>query len=172
MPKEKHIAADVEYEYTSDTKVEIGGNGGSMPKDYSKIDHIHCFNQDNPPCGIKGKHRCCLCEEPMPKDYQEIDRIIKNCTNDVLALIPHIDGFSHSSINHKADEIIRRALTTYGNARVEEIIKIAEGMKVDIPTRQAHNLQSGFSKATRRRSRWKAESYNQALTDLIQAIKK
>jgi hypothetical protein len=57
-------------------------------------------------------------------------------------------------------------------ATVEEIIKIAEGMRVDVPTRQAHNLQSGFSKMTRRRSRWKAEAYNQALTDLIQAIKK
>ncbi len=27
--------------------------------------HSHCFTQENPPCGIKGKHRCCLCEMPV-----------------------------------------------------------------------------------------------------------
>lgn len=24
-------------------------------------DHTCCFEQENPPCGMKGKHRCCLC---------------------------------------------------------------------------------------------------------------
>lgn len=33
---------------------------------YSKIDHTHCFDQKESPCGIQGKHRCCLCNEPVP----------------------------------------------------------------------------------------------------------
>lgn len=43
-------------------------------KKYSKIDHTHCWQSDNPPCGLKGKHRCCLCElpnEPLPDPQQE-----------------------------------------------------------------------------------------------------
>lgn len=33
-----------------------------MKPDYETRSHTHCFNQDNPPCGLPGKHRCCLCE--------------------------------------------------------------------------------------------------------------
>lgn len=29
--------------------------------------HSHCWESNNPPCGIKGKHRCCLCEKPVPQ---------------------------------------------------------------------------------------------------------
>lgn len=44
---------------------------------YNKISHTHCFNQVDSPCGIKGKHRCCLCGEPVPHDPNEK---IKICT--------------------------------------------------------------------------------------------
>ena len=37
-------------------------------KPYDQIDHSHCWQEKNPPCGIKGKHRCCLCELPVPED--------------------------------------------------------------------------------------------------------
>lgn len=33
-----------------------------MTESYNRRDHTHCFDQENPPCGIRGKHRCCLCE--------------------------------------------------------------------------------------------------------------
>jgi hypothetical protein len=40
-------------------------------KDYSKHDHTHCFDQENPPCGQKIKHfECCLCKEPHPEIAQ------------------------------------------------------------------------------------------------------
>lgn len=28
---------------------------------YSHLSHTHCFDQQNPPCGLQGKH-CCLCD--------------------------------------------------------------------------------------------------------------
>ncbi len=34
---------------------------------YNQLDHIHCWNTEKPPCGIKGRHRCCLCTLPVPK---------------------------------------------------------------------------------------------------------
>ena len=34
--------------------------------DYDKQDHSHCWESKNPPCGIKGEHRCCLCGTPVP----------------------------------------------------------------------------------------------------------
>lgn len=32
-------------------------------KDYNKRDHSHCWTKENPPCGLKGDHMCCLCGE-------------------------------------------------------------------------------------------------------------
>lgn len=34
-------------------------------------DHRHCFNEDTPPCGLPGRHRCCLCNEPVPSLREE-----------------------------------------------------------------------------------------------------
>lgn len=40
----------------------------SRVRDYSKIDHTHCWTQTNPPCGQKIEHyKCCLCEMVNPK---------------------------------------------------------------------------------------------------------
>lgn len=39
---------------------------------YHKIDHIHCCESDNPPCGIKGKHRCCLCREEVKQSIVDV----------------------------------------------------------------------------------------------------
>lgn len=41
---------------------------------YNQRDHYHCWQEEEPPCGIKGKHRCCLCELPVPQsntDWRE-----------------------------------------------------------------------------------------------------
>lgn len=40
-------------------------------KEYSKIDHTHCFDQETSPCGIVGKHPCCLCKESIPQETKE-----------------------------------------------------------------------------------------------------
>jgi len=58
--------------------------------DYRKHSHIHCFEQEAPPCGIKGKHlRCCLCEKKNiydkevkealnTKRYKDADELFKD----------------------------------------------------------------------------------------------
>lgn len=40
-------------------------------KPYNKIDHSHCWEYRTSPCGIKGKHRCCLCSEPVPESPKD-----------------------------------------------------------------------------------------------------
>lgn len=35
---------------------------------YNQRDHMHCFQSSQPPCGIKGLHRCCLCEKEVPEE--------------------------------------------------------------------------------------------------------
>lgn len=40
-------------------------------KNYNKRDHSHCWEKENPPCGVKGTHRCCLCLEPSPQPEEE-----------------------------------------------------------------------------------------------------
>lgn len=41
----------------------VGHTGPCTPpqREYKYRDHTHCFNQKESPCGIKGKHACCLC---------------------------------------------------------------------------------------------------------------
>lgn len=37
-------------------------------KPYNKIDHMHCWEDMNPACGLSAPiHRCCLCGEPVPE---------------------------------------------------------------------------------------------------------
>lgn len=65
-------------------------------KDYS---HSHCFTSENPPCGIKGKHRCCLCNKALPlketkKQYLHETRTCEfpDCKNLGRAQGAHADG--------------------------------------------------------------------------------
>ena len=39
---------------------------------YDKVSHSHCWESKNPPCGLKGKHRCCLCGEPVPEEIAPV----------------------------------------------------------------------------------------------------
>jgi hypothetical protein len=61
----------------------------------------------------------------MQKDYQEIERII-----DSLSYHRENTPGTYSNIRYYTENEVRKALTTYGNAReqatVEEIIKIVE----------------------------------------------
>lgn len=47
-------------------KYNIPGSIGGSVKNYSQKDHTHCYDQKNPPCGIKGIH-CCLCDICKPQ---------------------------------------------------------------------------------------------------------
>lgn len=39
-----------------------------MKDEYNQIDHSHCWESKNPPCGQKIKHfECCLCKMPNPE---------------------------------------------------------------------------------------------------------
>jgi flagellar biosynthesis/type III secretory pathway protein FliH len=125
----------------------------------------------------------------MPKDYQEVERIVEEAfkcfhkskmgwhlvTPEMLEKQPTLDDFIET-----AKSICLSTLTTYGNAKhhegfqlgwkdghaeaVEEIIKISEGMtKKSLDS--VYTLAESITQETRK-------SHNQALTDLIQAIKK
>ena len=93
----------------------------------------------------------------MQKDYQEIERII-----DSLSYHRENTPGTYSNIRYYTENEVRKALTTYGNARVEEIIKIAEGMKYKgEPSADASDLT------------WCGHhEHNNTLSDLIEAIKK
>jgi hypothetical protein len=62
-----------------------------MNTPYNKRDHNHCWTSDNPPCGIKGQHRCCLCMEPVPDTNKKENnhagegKICPDCIDEVFA---------------------------------------------------------------------------------------
>lgn len=40
------------------------------------VDHTHCWEEDNPPCGQKIEHlKCCLCEKLNPKIATLTDKV-------------------------------------------------------------------------------------------------
>ena len=93
----------------------------------------------------------------MPKDYQE-NTTAEKLAHEIAKLFD--DGFTTPTFGQI--EQIELLVTTYGNARVEEIIKIAEGMKYKgEPSADASDLT------------WCGHhEHNNTLTDLIKAIKK
>jgi hypothetical protein len=76
----------------------------------------------------------------MLKDYQEIERIVEefeSTWSDFIGDIEFSEAFAHLAQDPEVPFVLpemahwlRTTLTTYSNARVEEIIKIAEGMPV------------------------------------------
>jgi hypothetical protein len=40
--------------------------------------HSHCWEEESPPCGLKGRHRCCLCEKPVLPSESLMNQIIEN----------------------------------------------------------------------------------------------
>jgi hypothetical protein len=101
----------------------------------------------------------------MPKDYQEINKIVEELNGKRIVQ-------DNETINVYKGEIVlplsefKKALTTYGNARVEEIIKIAEGMKLTKEDYQSSDFVNYPSFCGH------MNGHNQTLTDLIKAIKK
>lgn len=55
-----------------------------MTTPYNKRDHTHCPPVDSP-CGLKGEHRCCLCEEPVQEQPKE--SIVENIYFAFLVLV-------------------------------------------------------------------------------------
>ena len=111
----------------------------------------------------------------MQKDYQEeVEEIINRLTVefDTNNLWKSDDGdTAYVAIGNLWDSIrkeMTETLTTYSNARVEEIIKIAKGMKggvedIKIPSPPYNTLSDKVCFKN---------GHNQALTDLIENIKK
>ena len=61
----------------------------STPKTpYNQRDHSHCWESKEPPCGLKGTHRCCLCELPAPKVLDWVDKT----TDELLVLLNSLIG--------------------------------------------------------------------------------
>jgi hypothetical protein len=55
--------------------------------EYSEIDHGHCWESKNPPCGQKIEHfKCCLCENLNPK----IKDVVAETRRELLDEIDHI----------------------------------------------------------------------------------
>jgi hypothetical protein len=127
----------------------------------------HCINCGNnipdevKTCGEAGFGDGCGKKlATMPKDYQEVEKIV----DEYKSLFHYTYDQVDENLTTTNEKYLRQALTTYGNAREEEIIKIAEGKKKEIdlhPETNADYLEfkNDFG-------------YNQALTDLIEAIKK
>ena len=47
-----------------------------MKTPYNQVDHSHCWESKNPPCGQKIEHyKCCLCEKLNPKVTHHTEQI-------------------------------------------------------------------------------------------------
>jgi hypothetical protein len=70
---------------------------------YHYVDHTHCWDKENPPCGIKGKHRCCLCLKPVPNQPQnnqwEKSKWVVLEDDDCVHVLPETDIKPHGFPN-------------------------------------------------------------------------
>ena len=76
-----------------------------MTAPYSQRDHSHCYESVIPPCGIKGKHRCCLCK--LPPDEEKGESRIKFaafCTDPNCDRKCRYRGHLCSPLSHKEEE--------------------------------------------------------------------
>jgi uncharacterized sporulation protein YeaH/YhbH (DUF444 family) len=64
----------------------------------------------------------------MSKDYQEVERIVEEFRMNMWNIWPFYDcdRKTYQMYEENAKDWLRTTLTTYGNARVEEIIKIID----------------------------------------------
>ena len=94
----------------------------------------------------------------MPKDYQEVENLVTYIDERIITL-------SNMTVGARRD-VLRTTLTTYGNARVEEILK---DPAVDYISREANEWVAHKSGLMGRPGKtWRAASF----ADLIEAIKK
>jgi hypothetical protein len=94
----------------------------------------------------------------MPKDYQEATEVVEKAFSAINDAV-YTDAISLGSAYDLEKAIWVNTLLTYGNARVEEIIKIADGLSKEIS--DPFPFDNGYT-------------YTPfvPLTDLIKAIKK
>lgn len=79
---------------------------------YHEIDHYHCWEEKNPPCGQKIEHlKCCLCEKLNPKATYE------KGVSDAMERI--LSGMKPYTI--KADDSVRMADFTH--TQFEQIVR-------------------------------------------------
>jgi len=84
-------------------------------EDYSKIDHVHCWEEKKPPCGQRIEHLlCCLCEKVNPKVQRTLEEIRE--ATEKLKTKPRQTGMldsqvpTHNSAIDKALSIIDKHL--------------------------------------------------------------
>jgi hypothetical protein len=129
------------------TEHDFGDHGISFQSNYEQDhSHTHCFNQENPPCGIKGTHRCCLCEKAVPnnepQDWRERFREIGSGSVRFIATRQEVLDF------------ISQELSTLKQRIKDEVNKL---MKDTHPTEDGVPVETyGYE-----------EEYNQALSDII-----
>ena len=104
----------------------------------------------------------------MLKDYQEVERIVEDLRYEIRTQCS-CRACENNNANIGKDCVIRQALATYGNARVEEVIKIAENMREEIPLVSPPDSEAYmYSLAQFNRVAGK----NKTIVDLIKTIKK
>lgn len=98
--------------------------------DYNKHDHIHCFNQEESPCGIKGKHRCCLCEEEVMKTTpQKPERSVEEIVEEWNEYNADKGGLLYPNRN---EDWLTQTLQAERQKRAEEIEKARQEERVRI----------------------------------------
>jgi len=129
---------------------------------YNQRDHVHCFDQENPPCGIKLKDhkQCCLCELPMTTNYWE-KRYEKECL-DTTALAGLTGGrkiymkefirslLKERDLSHKEElAITKAAIQGAADQNHKHFIRtlIAELEEMRKYTKKPDDLFKGFNKA-------------------------
>lgn len=97
-----------------------------MAQEYNKIDHSHCWQSDSPPCGLKGKHRCCLCTEPVPHTNDKVREGLTKILEDFSTKVESHDfsnGLSSWMYKEKDIEVARKGLLRLFNEKLQEIEK-------------------------------------------------
>lgn len=102
--------------------------------EYSRCDHIHCFDQEKSPCGIQGKHRCCLCEmEPYKDEWEE------TIEHTAMNIVYQLDDDSGASVefrqanNDKRIDFVARLITSLLASQKKELVEKLEIAKEPLP---------------------------------------
>lgn len=106
-------------------------------KPYYTVDHSHCWESKTPPCGIKGEHRCCLCEMPKPdmSDWRErFDNLERGWTKELERALTEqrrvtFQMYRQIGDPDKANSILEERFKAGQQAEQSRIIALAEGMK-------------------------------------------
>lgn len=119
----------------------------TMNKNYEKYhSHSHCFESENPPCGMKGLHRCCLCQEPVPDDIKKettrLRTLIANTIGDMLDN-PDENGIYPTTVCfNRLVNIFHSELLS----QLQELEELVKRIKVGKPSKESEELPYGIKK--------------------------